>query len=66
MELSNRVVQVRSTMKPEEGFPSFSQDDIILLFGDVAKPVGVLLNHNTPSECFVIFPNSETVSDISS
>ena len=64
MELSNRVVQVRSTLKPEEEFPSFSSDDIILVFGDIAKPLGVVLNHNNPSECFVIFPNSETVSDI--
>ena len=65
MELSNRVVQVRSTLKPEEEeFPSFSPDDIILLFGDVAKPVGLVLNHNNPSEFFVIFPNSESVSDI--
>ena len=35
MELNNRIVQVRSTLKPEEEFPSFSPDDIILLFGDV-------------------------------
>ena len=59
MELSSRVVQVRSTLKPEEEeFPSFSPDDVILLFGDVAKPVGLVLNHNNPRECFVIFSNS--------
>ena len=65
MELSSRVVQVRSTWKPEEEeFPSFNPDDVILLFGDVAKPVGLVLNHNNPRKCFVIFPNSESVSDI--
>ena len=65
MELSSRVVQVRSTLKlEEEEFPSFSPDDVILLFGDVAKPVGMILNHNNPWECFVIFPISESVSDI--
>ena len=65
MELSSRVVQVRSTLKPEEEeFPSFSPDDIILLLGDIAKPVGLVLNHNNPRECFVIFPNSESVPDI--
>ena len=65
MELSNRVVQVRSTLKSEEEeFPPFSPDDIILLFGDVAKPVGLVLNHNNPSECFIISPNSEFVPDI--
>ena len=58
MELSNRVVQVRSTLKPEEEFHSFSPNDIILLFDDLAKPVGLVLNHNNPCECFVIFPNS--------
>ena len=64
MELSTRVVQVRSTLKPEEEFPSFHPDDIIPLFGDIAKPMGVVLNHNNLSECFVIFPYSETVPDI--
>ena len=63
MELSTKVVQVRSTLKPEEEFPSFSPDDIILLFGDIAKPVGVVLNHNSPSESFVIFPNSQAMPD---
>ena len=65
MELSSRVVQVRSTLKPgEEEFPSFSPDDVILLFGDVAKPVGLVLNHNNHRECFVIFPNSESMPEI--
>ena len=65
MELSIRVVQVRSTLKPEEEeFPSFSPDDIILLFGDVAKPVGLVLNHNNHRKSFVIFPSSEFVPDI--
>ena len=65
MELSNRVVQVRGTLKPDvEEYPSFSPDDVILLFGDVATPVGLVLNHNNPRECFVIFPDSEYVLDI--
>ena len=56
MELSNRVVQVRGTLKSDvEEYPSFSPDDIILLFGDVAKPVGLVLNHNNLRECFVIW-----------
>ena len=65
MELSSRVLQVRRTLKPEEEeFPSFSPDGIILLFAVVAKPVGLTLNHNNPGECFVIFPNAESVPDI--
>ena len=59
MELNNRVVLVRSTLKPDvEEYTSFSPDNVILLFGDVAKQVGLVLNHNNPMECFVIFPNS--------
>ena len=65
IELSNRVLQVRSTLKPDvEEYPSFSADGVILLFGDVARPVGLVLNHNNPRECFVIFPDSEYVPDI--
>ena len=54
MELSNTVVQVRGTLKPEEEFHSFNPDDIILIFGYIAKPVGVVLNHNNLNECFYI------------
>ena len=65
MDLSNRVVQVRSTLKPDvKEYPSFSPDDMGLLFGDLATPVGLVLNHNNPRECFVIFPDSEYVPDI--
>ena len=65
MELSNRVVQVRSTLKPEvKEYPSFTPDDIGLLFSDTATPVGLILNHNDPRECFVIFPDPEYVPEI--
>ena len=65
MDLSNRVVQVRSTLKPDvKEYPSCNPDDIRLLFGDLATPVGLVLNHNNPRECFVIFPDSEYVPDI--
>ena len=65
MELSNRVVQVRSTLKPEvKEYPSFHPDDIGLLFGDIATPVGLILNHNDPRECFVIFSDPEYVPEI--
>ena len=65
LSISNRLVQVRSTLKPDvEEYPSFNPDDIILMVGDVTKPVGLVLNHNYTRECFVIFPDSEYVSDI--
>ena len=57
MDLSNRVVVVRSTLTPEEEeYPSFSADDISLLFGDIATPTGFILNKGDPRECYVVFP----------
>ena len=63
MDLSNRVVQVRSTLKPEE-YPTFTPDDIGLLFGDIVSHTGLILNHSDPRECYVIFPESGYVPDI--
>ena len=45
-------------------YPTFTPDDIGLLFGDIASPTGLILNHNDPRECYVIFPDSEYVPDI--
>ena len=65
MDLSNRVVQVRSTLKPDvKEYPTFTPDDIGLLFDDIASPTGLILNNNDPRECYVIFPDSEYVPDI--
>ena len=65
MDLSNRVVQIRSTLKPDvKEYPPFTPDDIGLLFGDIASPTGLILNHSDPRECYVIFPDSEHVPDI--
>ena len=65
MDLSNKVVQVRSTLKPDvKEYPFFNLDDIRLLFGDIATPEGVILNHNDPRECFVIFSNPEYIPEI--
>ena len=59
MELSERLIQVESTSKHEKDFPSFTQDDIVFLFGDVTRPLGLILNHNNPLEmlCAVSFCN---------
>ena len=65
MDLSNRVVSVRSTVTPdEEKYPSFSSDDISLLFGDIASPTGFILNKGDPRECYVVFPESGYVPEI--
>ena len=64
MELSERLIQVRSTAKHEKDYPSFTQDDIVFLFGDVVRPVGQVLNNSDPLECFVIFPSAAPMQDI--
>ena len=65
MDLSNRAVQVRNTLTPDvKEYPSFSPDDVGLLFGDLATPMGLDLNHSNLRECFVIFSDPEYVPDI--
>ena len=56
MDLSDRVVVVRSTLTPEgEEYPSYRADDISLLFGNIATPTGIVLNKGDPRECYVVF-----------
>ena len=65
MDLSNRVVLVRSTLTPdEEEYPSFRSDDISLLFWDIATPTGFILNKGDPRECYVVFPESGYIPKI--
>ena len=64
MELSERLIQVKSTAKHEKDFPSFTQDDIAFLFEDVIRPVGLILNNNDPLECYVLFPPAVPMQDI--
>ena len=63
MEWSERLVQVKSTAK-EEDLPEYTPDDIVFLFGDVIRPVGLILNHNDPTECHVLFPPAAPMQDI--
>ena len=65
MDLRNRVVVVRSTLTPEEEeYPSFSSDDISILFGDIATPTGCILDKSDPRECYAIFPESGYIPEI--
>ena len=65
MDLSNRVVVVRSTLThEEEEYPSFSSDDISILYGDIASPTGFILNKGDPRECYVVFPESGYTPEI--
>ena len=63
MELSERLVQVKSTAK-EEDLPEYTPDDIVLLFGDVIRSVGLILNHNDPTECYMLFPPTAPMQGI--
>ena len=63
--LSNRVIVVWSTIPPEgEEYPSYHTDDICLLFGDIATPIGFVLNKGDLRECIVIFPESGYIPEI--
>ena len=65
MDLSNRVVQVKSTLEPDvEEYPTFTPDDIGLLLRDIATPKDLILNKSDPRECFVIFPKSGYILEI--
>ena len=63
--LSNRVIVVWSTIPPEgKEYPSYNADDICLLFGDIATPIGFVLNKGDLRECIVIFAESGYIPDI--
>ena len=65
MDLSDRIVVVRSTLAPEEEeYPSYRADDISLLFGDIATPTGFVSNKGDPRECYVIFAEPGYIPEI--
>ena len=63
MDLTERLVQVKSSAK-EEDFLTYTASDILFLFGDIIGPVGLILKHADPSECFVLFPSAAPIQDI--
>ena len=64
MELSESLIQVKSSAKVEKDFPYYTQDDVVFFFGDVIRPVGLMLNHKDPSECYVLFPPAAPMQEI--
>ena len=50
MDLSGRLVLLKSSAK-EEDYPTFTSEDVIFLFDDVAHPESAILNLSDPSEC---------------
>ena len=59
MELSDRLVQVKCTAKEEE-LLEYTPDDIVFLFGDVIRPVGLILILKISTECHMLFPPCST------
>ena len=62
MDLIDRFGQVKCSAK-EEDFLTYTPNDILFLFGNVIRPVGLILNHDDPSECFVLFPSAAPMQD---
>ena len=58
------MIQVKSSAKDKKDFPSYTQDDVVFLFEDVIRPVGLVLNHNDSSECYVLFPPAAPMQEI--
>ena len=64
MELSSRILHLGISVEEAEALPSFQPDDVILLFAALDRLTGLVLNHNHPSECFVIFTRDTYIADI--
>ena len=64
MEISDRLMQVKSSAKIEEDFLTCTPIEIVFLSGSVIRPVGLILNHDDPSECFVLFPTEAPMQEI--
>ena len=63
MDLSDRLVLLKSSTK-EEDYPTFTTEDVIFWFEEVAHLEGVILNLSDPSECYVLFPSSTQMEEI--
>ena len=64
MEISDRLVQVKSSAKVEENFLIYSPSEIVFLPGDIIRPVRLILNYDDSSECFVLFPTAAPMQEI--
>ena len=64
MDLSERLIWVKSNAEDKKDFPSYMQDDVVFLFEDVIRPVGLVLNHKDSSECYVLFPSAPSMQEI--
>ena len=64
MGWSSTIVHLRIALRKDAAFPPFHPDDVTLLFADVDRPVGLIINHNDPTECFVLFQSDKYITDV--
>ena len=63
MDFSKRIVLLKGSVKEGE-YPTFTPEDMIFLFEEVACPESVVLNHTDPPECYVLFPPLTQLDEI--
>ena len=63
MDISGRLVLLKSSAK-EEDYPTFTSENVIFMFDEIACPESVILNLSDPSECYVLFPSSAHMEEI--
>ena len=64
MELSSRIIHIRISVEEAVTLYPFHPDDVILLFADLDRLVGLILNHSDHRECFVILSSDKFVSEM--
>ena len=63
MELSSRIV-LKITVKEDVTIPPFTPDDVTLLFSDVDRPGGLVINHTDPTEYFILCQSDEHIPEV--
>ena len=61
MEISDSLMQIKSSAKIEKDLPTY---EIVFLFVDVIRPIGLILNHDDPTKCFVLFSTAAPIEKI--
>ena len=63
MELNNRIIHIKISVKEAVAILAFHPDDAILVFADLDTPIGLILNCSDVMECFVIFSSHKVISE---
>ena len=64
MELCSRKVHLKITVREDVTIPPFRPANVTLLFADVERPVGLVINHKDPTECFILFKSDKHITGI--